>query len=309
MMFGLFKKLGEGLAKTRTALADKVEALVLGKKEIDGRLVEELEEILIAGDVGARTAQVLIGRINERLRRKELKDPREVERHLRSDILDILKRVEAPLSPGDAKPFVIMAVGVNGVGKTTTIGKLAARLRTEGKSVLLAAGDTFRAAAVKQLEIWGERVGAPVIRHAEGADPSAVAYDAVAAAVARKMDVVIVDTAGRLHTKANLMDELKKMRRVLGKDVAGSPHEILLVLDATTGQNALSQAKLFNEAIGLTGLVVTKLDGTAKGGVVIGIAEEMKIPIRMIGVGEGIEDLQDFQAEPFVDALFAHPGS
>jgi fused signal recognition particle receptor len=307
-MVHFFKKLGDGLAKTRAAISNKVGDLVLGKKEIDARFIEELEEILITGDVGARTTRVLADRITERLKRRELKDPREVEQNLRGDVLEILKRVESPLQVGTPRPYVIMAVGVNGVGKTTTIGKLASRFRGSGYSVLLAAGDTFRAAAIKQLEIWGERAGAPVIKHADGADPSAVAYDAVAAAVSRKTDVVIIDTAGRLHTKANLMDELKKMRRVLGKDLPGSPHEILLVLDATTGQNALSQAKMFHDAVGLTGLVITKLDGTAKGGVVIGIAEELKIPIRLIGVGEGVDDLQDFQAEPFVEALFSEAG-
>jgi len=301
---GLFDRLRQGLSKTRDSLVGKIDRLVLGKKEIDADTLEELEEILITADIGVQTTVELIRILEERLSRNELKDGAALRETLKEEILKRLSRDVMPLAVDSASPFVIMVIGVNGVGKTTTIGKLAARFSQEGKKVVLAAGDTFRAAAAEQLEIWGERVGCDVVRHKEGADPSAVVFDGIKAAVARKADILIVDTAGRLHTKVNLMEELKKVRRIMGREIPGAPHETLLVLDAATGQNALSQAKLFKETAEVTGIALTKLDGTAKGGIVAAICNEFRIPVRYIGVGEGVDDLRDFDPAEFVDALF-----
>jgi fused signal recognition particle receptor len=277
----------------------------MGKKDITAELMDELEEILFTSDIGTATTQSLLDAVQEKVARKELKDPEKLKEMLRSHILSLLdhKPAEhAPEKPGD--PLVIMVAGVNGVGKTTTIGKMASRFRSEGKTVMLVAADTFRAAAVEQLTIWGERTGATVIKQGAGADPSAVAFDALTAAVARKVDVVLVDTAGRLHTQINLMEELQKIKRVIGRKLSGAPHEVWLVLDATTGQNAISQAEAFQEALGLTGIILTKLDGTAKGGIVIGISSQLHIPILFIGIGEQVEDLTTFNPEEFVQAIF-----
>lgn len=301
---GFFERLKSGLSKTHDSLVGRIDRLVLGKKQIDADILEELEEILIAADIGVATSVELIRTLEQRLKRNELQDGNALKQALRQEILSRLERHAAPLETGGPKPYVIMVVGVNGVGKTTTIGKLACRFTAQGKRVLLAAGDTFRAAAAEQLEIWGNRVGVDVIRHQEGSDPSAVAFDACRAAVARDTDILMVDTAGRLHTKVNLMEEMKKIRRVMGREIPGAPHETLLVLDAATGQNAISQAKLFKEAADVTGIALTKLDGTAKGGIVVAISQEFKIPVRFIGVGESVEDLREFDPAQFVAALF-----
>ncbi|HEY6873688.1 MAG TPA: signal recognition particle-docking protein FtsY [Geobacteraceae bacterium] len=301
---GFFERLRNGLSKTHDNLVGRIDTLLLGRKKIDADTLEELEEILISADIGVATAVELIRTLEQRLKRNELHDAEAVKAALKEEILARLARNCVPLDTGSHVPFVIMVIGVNGVGKTTTIGKLACRFASEGKKVLLAAGDTFRAAAGEQLEIWGERVGADVIRHQEGADPSAVAFDACRATLARKCDILMVDTAGRLHTKVNLMEEMKKIRRVIGREIPGAPHETLLVLDAATGQNAVSQAKLFKEAAEVTGIALTKLDGTAKGGIVVAISNEFKIPVRYIGVGESAEDLRAFDPAQFVEALF-----
>ncbi|MDK9718889.1 MAG: signal recognition particle-docking protein FtsY, partial [Trichlorobacter sp.] len=279
-------------------------ALVLGKKEIDADTLEELEEILITSDIGVKTTVELIRSLEQRLSRNELKDGAALREALKEELLTRLLAHHAPLKTDTAAPFTILVVGVNGVGKTTTIGKLAAKFAAEGKKVLLAAGDTFRAAAAEQLEIWGERAGVAVIRHQEGADPSAVAFDACKAAVSRGTEILIIDTAGRLHTKVNLMEEMKKIYRVIGREIPGAPHETLLVLDGATGQNALSQARLFKESAGVTGIALTKLDGTAKGGIVVAVSHEFSLPVRYIGVGEGVDDLREFDPNEFVDALF-----
>jgi fused signal recognition particle receptor len=301
---GFFERLKKGLSKTHANLIGRIDSLVLGKKQIDGDTLEELEEILITADIGVATAVELIRTLEQRLKRNELKDGETLKRALKEEILARLSWQEAALNTSTATPYVILVIGVNGVGKTTTIGKLASRFAAQGKRVLLAAGDTFRAAAAEQLEIWGERAGAEVIRHKEGADPSAVVFDACKAALARNCDILIVDTAGRLHTKINLMEEMKKIRRILGRELPGAPHETLLILDAATGQNAISQAKLFKESAAVTGIALTKLDGTAKGGIVVAISNEFKIPVRFIGVGEGIDDLREFDPNQFVEALF-----
>ncbi|NOY44979.1 MAG: signal recognition particle-docking protein FtsY [Deltaproteobacteria bacterium] len=301
---GLLARLRQGLAKTRRGLAQKVDRVLFGKKEIDAETLDELEEALVTADLGVTTVMRLVDEIREKVSRKELVRPEALREHLKAAIREILVAEEARQAPEGVRPWVIMVVGVNGVGKTTTIGKIGARFRREGKRVILAAGDTFRAAAIEQLEIWGDRIGAQVVRHQQGSDPAAVAFDAVEAGKARDADVVIVDTAGRLHTKRNLMEELKKVRRVIGKALPGAPHEVLLVLDATTGQNAVSQARLFHEAVGVDTIALTKLDGTARGGVIVAICDELKIPIRYIGIGEGVEDLRPFDAQAFVDALF-----
>ncbi len=286
-----------GLARTHNAIMGGVEAAFTGASRDE--ILVNLEESLILADVGVAAS----GEIVDKLRGAFAgNDPERLKQLLRDSVYGMLKDVERPLAIGPS-PFVIMALGVNGVGKTTTIGKLGARYSGEGKTVLMAAGDTFRAAAIEQLELWGERVGCPVIRQTQGGDPGAVAFDAVKAAVSRKTDVLILDTAGRLHTKVNLMEELKKVQRVVGRELPGAPHERLLVLDASTGQNALNQARLFNEAVGVTGIALTKLDGTAKGGIIIAIANELKIPIRFVGIGEGVGDLRDFNARDFTDAL------
>ena len=299
---GFFDRLKEGLSKTRKGFAEKVESIFVGRP-VDSATLEELEETMILSDVGAQNAGEIVRHLKEKSDRGEVKGEGSVKEFLKKEMTSMLGNPH-PLVVFGEKPFVILAVGVNGVGKTTTIGKLAGRFRNQGFSVMLAAGDTFRAAAIEQLEIWANRSDAQFVKHQSGSDPSAVAFDAVEAAKARGVDVVIIDTAGRLHTKSSLMDELKKVKRVCGKAMAGSPHEVLLVVDATNGQNALRQAQLFHEAIGVTGIALTKLDGTAKGGIVFAIKKELNIPVRLIGVGEGIEDLQDFVPADFVKALF-----
>ncbi|MDD2321017.1 MAG: signal recognition particle-docking protein FtsY [Geobacteraceae bacterium] len=301
---GFFERLKKGLSKTHESLVGRIDTLLLGKKKIDAETLEDLEEILITADIGLATTVELVSSLEQRLKRNELQDGEALKIALREEMLTRLKANSANLDTGSSSPFVIMVIGVNGVGKTTTIGKLAGKLSSEGKKVLLVAADTFRAAAVEQLEIWGERVGVDVIRHKHGADPAAVVFDGCKAAVARGADVLIVDTAGRLHTKVNLMEELKKIRRVVGREIPGGPHETLLVLDAATGQNAISQTRIFKEAADVTGIALTKVDGTAKGGIVVAISSEFKIPVRYIGIGEGIDDLREFDPEQFVQALF-----
>jgi len=298
---GVLGRLKQRLSKTRDSLSSGFARIVTGKRKIDARVLEDLEELLITADVGVQTSTALI----ERLTAARPADADELQAGLRNEVRAILTRHRPAAATAAAAPHVIMVVGVNGVGKTTTIGKLAARYTAAGRRVLIAAADTFRAAAVDQLAIWAERAGAALVRHRDGADPAAVAYDAVEAALARNVDIVIVDTAGRLHTKVNLMEEIKKVKRSIAKRLPEAPHEVLLVLDATTGQNAVSQARLFNEALGVTGIALTKLDGTAKGGIVIAICESFDLPLRYIGIGEAIEDLQDFDPEGFVQALFS----
>lgn len=299
-----FRRLRERLHKTREQFVERVDRLVLGKKTIDSDLLDSLEEILITSDLGVHTTRILIQKVTEKVKRQELRDPGKLRDQLREEVKSILA-IEAPPWDFDKNhPLVIMVIGVNGVGKTTTIGKLAYQLKGEGRKVMLVAADTFRAAAIEQLTLWGERAGVPVIRQKSGSDPSAVAFDALDAAVSRDVDVVLLDTAGRMHTKVNLMDELKKVQRVVGKKLPNAPHEVLLVLDATTGQNALSQAKLFQEGIGVTGLILTKLDGTAKGGIIVAICDELKVPVRYIGIGESVEDLRPFDPDEFTKALF-----
>jgi fused signal recognition particle receptor len=302
---GFFDRLKSGLAKTRKLLLTDVDDIILGSKQIDQQLFDELEETLIAADVGPAFTQELIDSLREKVKRNQLGSPEILRKVLRETMAEILLKNEAPLRiPRDAT-HAILVVGVNGTGKTTTIGKLALLLKTEGHPVTLVAGDTFRAAAIEQLDIWARRVEAPLIRQAANADPAAVVFDAMRAAKAGGPGVVIVDTAGRLHTKVNLMEELKKIKRIMGRELPGAPHEILLVLDATTGQNAISQARMFRDEVGVTGLVLTKLDGTSKGGVIVRIAKELAIPLRYIGVGEQADDLRPFRAQEFVDALFA----
>ncbi len=302
---GMFQRLKSRLARTRHNLTDGLADLLLGRKSIDADLLEELETLLLTADVGVETTTRVIDELGDRVKRKELSDPQALSGALKELLLEILRNDERPVtkaSPG--KPQVILMVGVNGAGKTTTIGKLTKRLLEEGDSVMLAAGDTFRAAAVEQLQTWGERNRVPVIAQHQGADSASVIYDALEAATARGVDVLIADTAGRLHTKSNLMDELAKIARVMKKIDPEAPHEVMLVLDATTGQNALNQALQFNQAIPLSGITLTKLDGTAKGGIVFAIADRLKVPIRFIGVGEALEDLRHFDPEEFVNALF-----
>lgn len=302
-------RLKEGLAKTRDNIIGKVESLINIRKKIDEEFLQELEEILILGDVGVTTTMKIIEGIKLRAKREKLENSSDINKILREEIENLLQDglvdIENPFSiPEGKKPYVIMIVGVNGVGKTTTIGKLAYNYKNTGKKVLIAAADTFRAAANEQLEIWAQRAGVEIIQQIQGADPAAVAFDAYKAAHARSIDVMIIDTAGRLHTKTNLMEELKKIKRVLQKQSPEIPHEVLLVLEAPTGQNAIQQAKQFSSAVGITGLVLTKLDGTAKGGIVITISSDLNIPIKFIGVGEKIEDLQPFNKKAFVNALF-----
>jgi fused signal recognition particle receptor len=302
----MFQQLSTRLSRTKESLVYRMDTLFLGKKEIDADLFDELEEILITADLGISTTMEILDDARKRVKRDALSDPKELRVVLKEKLRSFIMQSDIPaeLVMPDSGPFVIMVVGVNGVGKTTTIGKITKKFKQSGQSVLLVAADTFRAAAVAQLKIWGERNKVDVVHQHEGADPSAVAFDAIDQGVADKYDVVIVDTAGRLHTQVNLMEELKKIKRVMGKKLEGAPHEILLVLDATTGQNAISQAKLFNEAVGITGLALTKLDGTAKGGIVANICRELAIPIRFIGIGEQIDDLRDFDPDEFIDALF-----
>ncbi|KAA0258106.1 signal recognition particle-docking protein FtsY [Deferribacter autotrophicus] len=298
-----FKRLKEGLSKTSNKLVGGIETIFFGKKEIDEDLLEELEELFVTSDVGVNTTLKIIDEVRDEVSRKVLKNPEELKNSIKDKIFNILS-LDNSLKQVDEKPYVILVVGVNGVGKTTTIAKLAKMFKDEGLKTVLAAGDTFRAAAIDQLQIWADRVGVPVIKQKEGSDPAAVIYDAVVSAKAKGYDVLIADTAGRLHTKFNLMNELKKIVRVIKKEMPEAPHEILLVLDATSGQNAVSQAKIFSEAVGVTGIVLTKLDGTAKGGVIVGIVDELKIPVKFIGFGEKMDDLKPFDAKTFVDALF-----
>ncbi|CAG9298310.1 signal recognition particle-docking protein FtsY [Celerinatantimonas diazotrophica] len=303
---GLLARLRQGLKRTRTNIGSGFIGLFRGKK-IDEDLFEELEEQLLIADIGVETTQKIISHLTDTSSRRDLKDAETLYDLLREQMQQMLIEVEQPLVPENPDgPFVILMVGVNGVGKTTTIGKLAKQYQQQGKSVLLAAGDTFRAAAVEQLQVWGERNHIPVIAQHTGADSASVLYDAYSAAKARGIDVLIADTAGRLQNKANLMEELKKVVRVMKKISPDAPHEVMLTLDAGTGQNAISQAKLFNEAVNLSGITLTKLDGTAKGGVIFSVADQFKVPIRYIGIGEGIDDLRTFEAKPFVDALFSH---
>jgi fused signal recognition particle receptor len=302
------RTLAAGLEKTRGGFMARLNALFTGGKPVDEAVLAELEEVLFTADIGVRTATRLLESARERVRRKELSDPERLKAVLREEIARILAfdgaAGGAAITVGTARPWVVMVVGVNGSGKTTTVGKLAAQLGRAGHSVLLGAGDTFRAAAGEQLEIWAERVGAPIVRGKDGADPAAVCFEAVEQAARTGVDVVLCDTAGRLHTKAPLMEELKKVKRVIGKASQGAPQEVLLVLDATNGQNAIAQARQFHEALGVTGIALTKLDGTAKGGVVIGICDELRIPVRYVGVGETVADLRPFSAGEFVEALF-----
>lgn len=297
-MKNLFERLKSGLAKTHNSIVNNIESIFSSTASREG-LAEMLEESLITADIGVKTSWLIIDSIKDGLKGYNAD---ELKACLREAIFNILKDCQKPLEI-NTKPFIIMVLGVNGVGKTTTIGKLAARFASEGKKVLLGAGDTFRAAAIEQLEIWARRTGCDIIKQEQGGDPAAVAFDTVKAAVARDVDIVILDTAGRLHTKVNLMEELKKVKRIIAREIPGAPHEALLVLDASTGQNAVNQARMFNETAGVTGIVLTKLDGTAKGGIIVAIANELKIPIRFIGIGEGVEDLRVFTAREFVEAM------
>ena len=302
---GMFARLREKLGRTRSNLTDGLASLLLGRKQIDDELLEELETLLQTADVGIEATQRIIGDITAKVKRRELSDPEKLNGVLKQELAQILADARAPeKQPSGERPWVILMVGINGAGKTTTIGKLARKYQADGKSVMLAAGDTFRAAAVEQLQVWGERNSVPVIAQHTGADSASVIYDAVEAATARKADLLIADTAGRLHTKTNLMEELAKIVRVMKKVDPEAPHEVMLVVDGGTGQNALQQAIQFNEAVGLTGITITKLDGTAKGGILFAIADKLKVPIRYIGVGEGIDDLRPFDAGEFIDALF-----
>lgn len=301
---GFFDKLKKGLNKTRENLTNKIEKLVIGYADIDEDFLEELEETLIMADVGVQTTDKLMQAVRKGIKKKEINTPEDLKPFLAKEIAAILNNGEDTTRVAAEGPTVLLVIGVNGAGKTTTIGKLSAYYQEQGKSVMLAAADTFRAAAIDQLEVWGQRTGAQVIKHEEGSDPAAVAFDAVKAAKARGIDVLIIDTAGRLQTKSNLMQELEKINRVIGREIPGAPHETLLVLDATTGQNAISQAELFTKAAPISGVVLTKLDGTAKGGVVIGIKSQLSMPVKWIGVGEGVEDLRPFNADDFAKALF-----
>jgi fused signal recognition particle receptor len=300
----IYERFQKAVAKTRDNLVERIDDIFQGKKEIDEDLLEELEMALIGADIGVRTTDEILTAVRGELSRNQLKDPSELKAHLAKHMATILERAGDSSPVIGAHPQVILVVGVNGTGKTTTIGKLTRYLKSQGKSVLLCAADTFRAAAIEQLEVWGQRTGAEVIRQQTGSDPSAVLFDALQAAKARGIDVVIVDTAGRLHNKSGLMAELEKMKRTSERLVPGSPHEVLLVVDAVTGQNGLEQARQFTQTAGVTGLVLSKLDGTAKGGIVVAIASELKLPIRYIGVGEQVDDLEKFNPETFVRALF-----
>jgi len=300
---GLFDRLKQGLEKTRKGFIEKVESVFM-HGAIDEEVVNELEEILITSDIGVHAAAEIVSSLKEKIKKGEVKDSASAKEFLKREMVSLLG-ASSPVVLFGEKPFVILAVGVNGVGKTTTIGKLASRFRSEGHSVLLGASDTFRAAAIEQLEIWAKRSGASIVKHQSGSDPAAVAYDAIESAKHKKVDVVIIDTAGRLHTKSPLMEELKKVKRVVQKAMPHAPQEVLLIVDATTGQNALRQAQIFNETVGVTGVALTKLDGTAKGGIVFAIRKELGIPVRLIGIGEGIDDLRDFVPEEFVEALFS----
>lgn len=299
---GLFDKLKQGLFKTKKSLIENVERLVSGRT-VDDRLLDEFEELLIMADVGPLAAESITKSLKAKVREQKIRNEKDLKDAFKEEVKKILIGGHKVMCAGE-KPYVILTIGVNGVGKTTTIGKLARRFTDHGFTVTLAAGDTFRAAAIEQLEIWADRAGAQIVKHRSGADPAAVAFDAVASAKSKKIDVVIIDTAGRLHTKTNLMEELKKIKRVISKELPSAPHEVLLVVDATSGQNAINQAKIFNEAVGVTGIALTKLDGTAKGGIILAINKELNIPVKLIGVGEAVEDLQDFDPDEFVNALF-----
>ena len=300
---GFFDRLKAGLTKTREKFIDKIDEILHGAPKIDDELLDELEETLITSDVGMQTTEKLIAGLRKGIRRAEINSPADVKNFLANQIREILTEEEGTFDYVEP-PRVILMIGVNGAGKTTTIGKLAAYYSAQGKKVMMAAADTFRAGAIDQLEIWAERTNSAFVKHSEGSNPSSVALDAARSAVAQKMDVLLVDTAGRLQNKYNLMEELKKINRILGKGVKGAPHEVLLVLDATTGQNALRQAELFSQTAGITGIVLTKLDGTAKGGMIIGIKEQLNIPVKWVGVGERLDDLRPFNAKEFADALF-----
>ncbi len=300
---GFFARLKSGLAKTRSNFAGGFDNIVHGKAKVGPELLEELEETLLIADVGMQTTSFILDDLKREVSQNRIRENKEVLEQLKQRMIHVLSQNQKPLPYSEHQPFVILVVGVNGSGKTTTIGKLARHWKQEGKKILLAAGDTFRAAAIDQLRVWADRSDIPCISQKSGADPSAVAYDAVQAGIAREMDMVLIDTAGRLQTNTNLMEELKKIKRVIGKVLPGAPHETLLVLDATIGQNSISQARLFNEALEVDGLVMTKLDGTAKGGVLFNITDDLKLPIRFVGVGEKPEDLQEFNPESFVEAL------
>lgn len=302
---GFFSKLKAAVAATKSNLVARIEDVIQGKKEIDANLLDELESVLIGSDIGIETTNELLAKIRNQVSRHQLSDPAQLRVMIKGELRIILDSVSGPLDAKTADgPWVVMVVGVNGVGKTTTIGKLANLCVRDEKKVLVCASDTFRAAAIEQLEIWGARAGVSVIRQKPGADPSAVLFDAIASAKSRGIDILIVDTAGRLHNKANLMAELEKMRRIAGREIPTAPHEVLLVVDATTGQNGLAQAREFTKSAGVTGIVLTKLDGTAKGGVVISIVRDLKLPVRYVGVGEKIDDLIEFSSEQFIDSLF-----
>ena len=302
---GLFARLKSGLSRSRASLGDGLAGLLLGRKSVDAQLLEDIETVLLTADVGVEATLRVTRKLTGRLSRNELADADALLAALREELVAIVRPIAQPLETTTAAPpFVILVVGINGAGKTTSIGKLAKQLQSEGRRVMLAAGDTFRAAAVEQLKVWGERNDIPVIAQQSGADSASVIYDAVEAARARNCDVLIADTAGRLHTQTGLMDELKKVKRVIAKLDATAPHEVLLVLDAGTGQNALAQAQQFRQAVGVTGIALTKLDGTAKGGIVFALAEKLGLPVRFIGVGEGIDDLRPFEPDQFVAALF-----
>ena len=301
---GVFGRLKEGLSMTRKGFIRNIDEMIFGEKVISRDSFEELEELMIMADLGPVFTYDLIEEMKEKAGREELESPDILKNILMEKMIAALKESDSPLDIPPGELYTMMVVGVNGTGKTTTIGKMARAFKEEGNSVMLVAADTFRAAAIEQLEIWSERVEVPMIKHKMGSDPSAVVYDAIHAARARENNVLIIDTAGRLHTKTNLVEELKKIKRIMGRELPGAPHETFLVLDATTGQNAIPQAKMFHEAIGITGIVLTKLDGTAKGGIVVRIAEEMKLPIRYIGIGEGLDDLRRFDRREFVKALF-----
>lgn len=301
---GFFSRLKESLTKTRESFVEKIDQVVTGRKGIDEDLYEELEEVLIQADVGVNTAMTLVDRVRKGVKARNVQDAYRLKGIFQEELEYLMGEKISPININPEGPTVIMVVGVNGVGKTTTIGKMAHNYREQGKKVLMAAGDTFRAAAIDQLEIWASRVGVDLIKHQEGSDPGAVAYDAVHAARSRNVDILLIDTAGRLHTKSNLMDELKKVNKIIAREMPGAPHEVLLVLDATTGQNALNQAKIFGEAVKVSGIALTKLDGTAKGGVVTAIVTEMAIPVKLIGIGERMDDLRQFNPKDFIDALY-----
>lgn len=299
-------RLKTGLTKTRTGFLKNLDEIFLGKRELDEQVLTRLEEALVRADIGVQTSYQLLERVTDRVKRREIDDPEKVIKHIKEMIKESLEEVESPLRVGyGAEPFVVMVVGVNGSGKTTTIAKIAARHKAADRKVMLVAGDTFRAAAVEQLQIWGDRIGCEVVKGKPHADPSSVAFEAIERAAREDFELVLVDTAGRLHTRIPLMEELKKVRRTLSKKISTSPHETLLVIDASMGQNAILQARTFNEAIPVTGIALTKLDGTSKGGVIVGISKELKIPIRFVGIGEKMDDLRDFKARQFAEALFS----